>query len=48
MAKESVLTNAEKDTIVIEKLIFHIILKDNVNPVFLNKVVISEEQQRFF
>lgn len=48
MAKESVLTNAEKDAIVIEKLIFHIILKDIVNPVFLNKVVISEEQQRFF
>lgn len=48
MAKESVLTNAEKDSIKIEKLIFHIILKDQVAPIFLDKVIITENQQKFF
>ena len=35
MARESVLTTAEKDAIKIEKLIFHIILKDQIAPIFL-------------
>lgn len=48
MSRESVLSNAEKDAIVIEKLIFHIIVKDSVAPIFLDKVIITEEQQRFF
>ncbi len=48
MAKESVLTTADKDSIKIEKLIFHIILKDQVAPIFLDKVIITENQQKFF
>lgn len=48
MAKESVLTTADKDAIKIEKLIFHIILKDQVAPIFLDKVIITENQQKFF
>lgn len=48
MARESVLTTAEKDTIKIDKLIFHIILKDQVAPIFLDKVIITENQQKFF
>ena len=42
MARESVLTTAEKDAIKIEKLIFHIILKDQIAPIFLDKVIITE------
>ena len=34
MPRESVLTTAEKESIVIEKLIFHIIIKDSVSPIF--------------
>lgn len=48
MPRESVLTTAEKESIVIEKLIFHIIIKDSVSPIFLDKVIITEEQQKFF
>ena len=48
MARESVLTTAEKDAIKIEKLIFHIILKDQIAPIFLDKVIITESQQKFF
>lgn len=48
MAKESVLTIADKEAIRIEKLIFHIILTDNVNPIFLEKIEITPEQQKFF
>lgn len=48
MARESVLTAADKDAIKIEKLIFHIILKDQVAPIFLDKVIITENQQKFF
>lgn len=48
MARESVLTAADKDAIKIEKLIFHIILKDQVAPIFLDKVIINENQQKFF
>ena len=36
MPKESVLSVADKEAIVIEKLIFHIILKDDVQPHFLD------------
>lgn len=45
MARESVLTAADKDAIKIEKLIFHIILKDQVAPIFLDKVIITENQE---
>lgn len=48
MPKESVLSIADKEAIKIEKLIFHIILTDNVNPIFLEELEISPEQQTFF
>lgn len=48
MPKESVLSIADKEAIKIEKLIFHIILTDDVNPIFLEKVEITDEQQKFF
>lgn len=48
MAKESVLTIADKEAIRIEKLIFHIILTDSLNPIFLEKIEITPEQQKFF
>lgn len=48
MPKESVLTMADKEAIQIEKFIFHIILKDDVNPHYLQEVQISEGQKEFF
>lgn len=48
MAKESVLTLEEKESIVIEKLIFHIIITDNITPTYLDEIEISEEQKKFF
>lgn len=48
MPKESVLSLADKEAIKIEKLIFHIILTDDVNPIFLEEVEITDEQQKFF
>lgn len=48
MPKESVLSIADKEAIKIEKLIFHIILTDDINPIFLEEVKITDEQQKFF
>lgn len=48
MPKESVLSIADKEAIKIEKLIFHIILTDDINPTFLEEVKITDEQQKFF
>ena len=48
MAKESVLSIAEKQSIIIDKFIFHIILQNEEEPIYLNEVIISEEQKRFF
>lgn len=48
MPKESVLSIADKEAIKIEKLIFHIILTNNIKPVFLEEVKITNEQQKFF
>lgn len=48
MPKESVLSMADKDAIKIEKLIFHIILMDSAQPIFLEELEITEEQQKFF
>lgn len=48
MSKESVLSIADKEAIKIEKLIFHIILTNDINPVFLEEVKITNEQQKFF
>ena len=44
MPKESVLSIADKEAIKIEKLIFHIILTDDINPIFLEEVKITDEQ----
>lgn len=48
MPRESVLTAADRNQIRIEKLIFHIILKNELQPRYLNEVTITEEQRRFF
>lgn len=48
MPKESVLSITDKESIKIEKLIFHIILTDNVTPVFLEELDVTPEQQKFF
>lgn len=48
MPRESVLSTADKEAIKIEKLIFHIILTDDVKPLFLEELEITEEQQKFF
>lgn len=48
MARESVLSMADKEAIKIEKLIFHIILTNDVKPIFLEELEITKEQQKFF
>ncbi|MFA7082569.1 MAG: nucleoid-associated protein [Bacteroidales bacterium] len=48
MPRESVLSIADKEAIKIEKLIFHIIIKDQLTPTFLDELNISDEQQKFF
>ena len=48
MAKESVLSIAEKEAITIDKLIFHIIITDSVKPTYLDEIDITEEQKKFF
>lgn len=48
MPRESVLSISDKEAIKIEKLIFHIILTENVNPSFLDELEITPEQQKFF
>lgn len=48
MAKESVLSIAEKEAIVIEKLIFHIIIANDVSPKYLDEIEITDEQKKFF
>lgn len=41
MAKESVLSQAEKDSFKIKRFIFHIIRKDELNPIFLDEVILD-------
>lgn len=48
MKRESVLTEAERESITIEKLIFHIIIEDELNPVFLDEVFLEDSQKIFF
>lgn len=48
MAKESVLTQSEKDSIKIKKFIFHIIVESELNPIFLDEVNLTGEQLEFF
>ena len=47
MARESVLSMADKEAIKIEKLIFHIILTNDVKPIFLEELEITKEQQKW-
>jgi hypothetical protein len=48
MRRESVLSDVEKNSIIIEKFIFHVIIEDNMNPIFLDEVVLDESQKEFF
>lgn len=48
MAKESVLTLQEKQSIKIEHFIFHIIIQNDDSPHYLDEVIISDEQKSFF
>lgn len=48
MAKESVFTYAQKESIVIIKFIFHIIIEDKHKPIFLDEIDLDEEQIKFF
>lgn len=48
MPKESVLSIADKEAIKIEKLIFHIIITNNINPQFLDEIEVTDDQQKFF
>ena len=48
MPKESVLTEAEKESFKIEKFIFHIIIQQDPVPIYLDEVVLSESQELFF
>lgn len=48
MAKDSVLTQTEKDSVKIKKFIFHIIVESELNPLFLDEVNLTEEQLEFF
>jgi hypothetical protein len=48
MAKESVLSQTEKDSFKIKRFIFHIIKKDELNPIFLDEVILDDSQIKFF
>lgn len=48
MSKESVLKQDEKDSINIKKIIFHIIIPDGFNPIYLDEVILTENQLIFF
>jgi hypothetical protein len=48
MAKESVLTQPQKDSIQIKKFIFHIIIESELNPVFLDEIELTPSQLDFF
>ncbi|NVM66614.1 hypothetical protein FHW88_004932 [Mucilaginibacter sp. SG538B] len=48
MAKESVLTAAEKESFEIERFIFHIIIQSDPAPIYLDEVELNEEQIKFF
>lgn len=46
--KESVLTREEKESFEIKNFIFHIILESNETPIYLDEVVLNEDQINFF
>ncbi len=48
MAKESVFTYVQKESIEIIKFIFHIIIEDQLKPIFLDEVELDDGQIKFF
>jgi hypothetical protein len=48
MSKESVLYQNEKDSFEIKKFIFHIIIEGQLQPVYLDEVILETEQVIFF
>lgn len=46
--KESVLSEAEKDSFEIEKFIFHIILEAELKPIYLDEIILEKDQVEFF
>jgi hypothetical protein len=48
MVRTSVLTAKEKESILIDHFIFHIIFEDEEEPIYLDKVTLSDQQNTFF
>lgn len=48
MATESSLSKAEKDSLIIERFIFHIIIKGKEEPEYLNEVELGDSETDFF
>lgn len=48
MARESALTKLQKESITLNKFIFHIISKDEDKPIYLDEVSLTAEQKKFF
>jgi len=48
MAKESVLNQAERDSFRIKRFIFHIIKQEELKPIYLDEVILNDEQTKFF
>lgn len=46
--KESVLSEKEKESFRIEKFIFHIILQDELKPIYLDEIILDDSQIEFF
>ena len=48
MAKESALNKLQKESIIINKFIFHIISKDEDKPIYLDEISLTVKQKEFF
>ncbi len=48
MARESALTKLQKESIEINKFIFHIISKEEDEPIYLDEITLTTEQKKFF
>jgi len=48
VAKESTLTQVQKESIEIDKFIFHIIIVENEEPTHLDAVILTDSQKSFF
>lgn len=48
MARESALNKLQKESVTINKFIFHIISKDEDKPIYLDEVSLTDEQKKFF